>query len=188
MPFVHPVISRKQIIYFLSVIFLLLLCGCQKTDAVALRVGPVAVTQNEFEKAFKASQLPDDPDNRRMFTDQYVNKKLILIDAERRGIDKDPEFLDEIQVFWEERLLKASMLVKFEEYAPVIRATDEEVDRIYEESKNSKALPGDPQKAKERIRMMIAQEKQNQLLAEWLDSLKQKNRVRIDEQRLGFKK
>ncbi len=47
MPFVHPVISRKYIIYFLSVIFILMLCGCEKSDPVALKVGPVAVESAE---------------------------------------------------------------------------------------------------------------------------------------------
>lgn len=188
MPFVHPVISRKHIIYFLSVIFLLFLCGCKKSDAVVLRVGPVSVTQAEFEEAFKASAFKDDPEGRRAFSGHYVNQKLILLEAERQGLDKDPQFLSEIQKFWQERLLRASMLAKYEEYQPVAQATDEEVNQIYEASKGGTILPEDPQKAKDQIRMMIAQEKQNQLLANWLDSLKQKTPIYLNEQRLGLKK
>ena len=183
--------SQKQLTYLLILSLLpalAALAGCRKSETVALKVGALNITQSEFDKAFQNSGFPNDPASRQRFTEQYVNEKLILMEAERQGFDKDPRFLDEIQTLWEERLLKSAMLAKFEQSAGSIDATEEEVDQIYQESKTDSSLPAAPQVAKDKIRMMIVQEKQNQLLLRWIDSLRSQTKISINEQKLGLNK
>ena len=151
-----------------------------------IKIGNVEVTQDEFDQAFQLTHAEDNAQNRRMFMEQYVNQKLILMEAEHRGLDQDPQFLNEIQTFWEDRLLKTAMLLKFEEHAKSTQATDAEVDQIYEENKTNKSLPADSTKAKDQIRGMIAQEKQNKLLVDWLDALRKKTNIYVDEHKLGL--
>lgn len=177
---------QKITIWILSLVFVLASAGCQKPDKAAIKVGPLKVSRVEFEQAFKASELPNEPEYRRIFMEQYVNQKLILMEARKEGVDKDPQLLDDLQKYWQDRLLKASMLLKFEEYEKATQASDEEVDQIYQETRGNQSLPEDPQQAKDQIRLMIVHEKQNKLLVDWLASLRKKTDVYVDEQQLGL--
>jgi hypothetical protein len=55
-----------------------------------------------------------------------IRKKLMLMEAQRRGLDKKPEFLKMVQRFWEQSLLRSLMDEKSKETLSSLKGTDEE--------------------------------------------------------------
>ena len=49
------------------------------------------------------------------FLKNMITQKLILLDAERRGLDRDPQFLKMIENFWQQSLLTFALQEKTKE-------------------------------------------------------------------------
>ena len=104
----------------LGIILLALMVGCQPRDAqekVVARVGSYVITQDEFEDAYKNSAYgrQHNPFYRSAFLNNMINQKLILLDAENRGLDRDPQFLKMIENFWQQSLLTVALQEKTKE-------------------------------------------------------------------------
>ena len=103
--------------------FLLLACaGCgnaqplSSPDTVA-RVDHYVITRQEFDEAYKNSHFgaQGTPASRQIFLNNMINQKLILLDAEKQGLDKDKEFLKMVENFWQQSLLTMAMQEKSRE-------------------------------------------------------------------------
>ena len=84
--------------------------GCQPKgpqQAVVARVGSYVITLDEFNEAYKNSAYGREHNifYRSEFLKNMITQKLILLDAERRGFDRDPRFLKMIENFWQQSLL-----------------------------------------------------------------------------------
>ncbi len=86
-------------------------------ESVVARVGTYVITKAEFEQAYKnsSSALQKDPLYRRAFLNNMIDQKLILLDAERRGLDHDPRFLKMVENFWQQSLLTIALQEKAKE-------------------------------------------------------------------------
>ena len=101
---------------------LLAMAGCgnaQPTasqDAVA-KVGNYVITRQEFEEAYKDSRFGAQGTfaSRKIFLNNMINQKLILLDAEKRGLDKNKEFLRMVENFWQQSLLTMAIQEKVKE-------------------------------------------------------------------------
>ena len=97
-------------------------CGvnqCQSKKAVVLaKVNNYEITRVEFEEEFRRSRfgLADTLESRRQFLNNLINQKLILQEAQKEGLDKDPGFLKLIERFWEQSLLKITLDKKSREF------------------------------------------------------------------------
>ena len=97
----------NRITVVLPVIILLILGGCAKKEKPAIEIGEIKVTADEFKEAFRASRFAEYKElGHADFLNTFLKRKLILKEAERLGLDKDPEFLKDVQYFWEQSLLK----------------------------------------------------------------------------------
>jgi hypothetical protein len=118
-------------------IFCILLCACSGPgEPTALKVGNVSVTQSEFEAAFKASPhgQRDTPDSRRQFLETYALRLMVLEEAINEGLDKDPKFLKEIELLWQDALSKRIMEKKTTAARTALKGkgTTEDENRILE--------------------------------------------------------
>ena len=101
---------------------LLALAGCGNSppsssdDAVA-KVGNYVITRQEFEEAYKDSSYGalGTFASRKTFLNNMINQKLILLDAEKKGLDKNKEFLKMVENFWQQSLLTMAMQEKVRE-------------------------------------------------------------------------
>ena len=85
-------------------VILAFILGCQSKEsqqAVVARVGSYVITQDEFDEAYKNSAYGREHNlfYRSAFLKNMINQKLILLDAERRGLDRDPQFLKDDREF-----------------------------------------------------------------------------------------
>jgi hypothetical protein len=58
--------------------------------------------------------------------DGIIQKKILLLEAQRRGLDKDPQFMKMVERFWEQSLLRSLLDIKSNEVLSEIPETDKD--------------------------------------------------------------
>lgn len=177
----------KKYFYILLILFLIA-TGCSRRENAAIAIGEITVTSSEFEEAFQSSRFAHQRQaGRRLFLDTLVSKKLILKEAEEMGLDKDPEFLKDIQAFWEQGLLKLVLSQKSKEFSTMIKVSDVEIKEYYRDRKESDFATQELPEVYDQIKWLLLQNKQAQAMSQWVDSLRAKTTVIVDRSLLGIK-
>lgn len=121
---------KNKIIFLLTVI-LISGCGSQlpKDRKILAKVNNYEITLNEFEEEFRESPYSKDNTEtaRKDFLEVLIGRKLILQDAQQKGLDKEKEFLKMIERFWEQSLLKLALERKSNEIAGSFEVKDDKV-------------------------------------------------------------
>jgi len=111
----------KNKIIFLFLIMLIAGCTCplSKGKKILAKINNYEITLDEFEEQFGESSYSRDntPESRKEFLKVLIGHKLILQDAQAKGLDKEKEFLKMIERLWEQSLLRLTMERKSEEIA-----------------------------------------------------------------------
>ncbi len=178
----------KNRIYLLLIVLILSGVSCDVKDKAVITIDDIEVTKTEFEKAFHRSRFASMEEGREAFLDSYIYTKLILKEAENMGLDKDPEFLNEIQSFWEKALLKLVLSKKSDELAALVDISDRQVRGYYQKNKEKLFVGRKLAEVYDQIKWFIIQEEQSSVMEEWAESLKKKAKIKIDHSRLGVKK
>ena len=133
--------GRIFVLLLFCVIIFLSGCCCQnpsgaKTDDTAVSINNYNITRDEFEKEFKDSAYgrTDTPESRKNFLESLIDRKLILQEAQKEGLDKEKNFLKMIEKFWEQSLLKIALDRKTKEIESRVSAAGQDANRV-EESK-----------------------------------------------------
>ena len=107
----------RYIVICVLLCFVLLNGGCAPQEKPAIIIGTINTSAEEFESAFNKSIFARSPtpEVRQGFIDTYIDRKLILKEAEKQGLDKDKDFLASVQLFWEQSLLKLVLNAKIKE-------------------------------------------------------------------------
>jgi hypothetical protein len=168
-------------------IFLCLCSGCQKKEKVAIRIGDIPITVQEFNEAFEEGRFQYGVEfSRKDFLDSYIAKKLILKEAEDLRLDHDPQILKSLQIFWEQTLLKLALARKINEVTVPIQITDEEIYGFYEDNQEEDFAGKEFSEVREEIKLLIFRQKQQRALLDWTDNLNKKKKIVIDYQLLGI--
>lgn len=85
--------------------------GCSQRDAkkeVVATIGAYSLYRDDFMS--ELSLYP--PEYRQNITkeqilDGIIQKKILLLEAQRRGLDRDPQFMKMVERFWEQSLLRS---------------------------------------------------------------------------------
>jgi len=104
----------------IGTIILAFVLGCQSRESqqpVVARVGTYVITKDEFDEAYKNSAYSRQHNvfYRSAFLNNMITQKLILLDAQRRGLDRDPQFLKMVENFWQQSLLTIALQQKTKE-------------------------------------------------------------------------
>ena len=176
----------KKISALVLIIFLLSGCGWFKKEKPVIKIGEIEITLEEFNKAFESSRFfKEGHIKRKEFLKEFINRKLLLKEAERLGLDKDPQFLDEIQRFWEQALLKRILSKKLREISSQVKVTEKEIKEYYSTHKE-KFPEKDISQVYDQIKWLIFSQKRREALEEWIDSLKKSTNIKIDYKSLGI--
>jgi len=161
--------------------------GCEKKEAVAIKIGNIPITVDEFNDAFEEGRFQYGVElSRRDFLDSYIIRKLILKEAEDLGLDNDPQVLKSLQIFWEQTLLRLALARKINEMTVPMEVTDEEILEFYEAQKNMDYAGKEFSEVKEEIKLLIFRRKQQQALQEWTDELRKRKKITVDYRLLGI--
>lgn len=122
---------------------------------------------------------------RKQFLDSYINMKLILKEAEEMGLDKEHEFLRDIQFFWEQSLLKEAIAAKTNKLVSQVRVDDAEIQKYYNENK---ADFGDKKLTEvyDQVRWILLKVKQSEIVSDWARALRSQAEIKVDWAALGL--
>lgn len=163
------------------IVCLLLSAGCVKKEKPAITIGPIAITAAEFENAYqKASVARGGGISRKEFLDALVTRKLILQEAEVLGLDKDPQFLESLQIFWEQSLFKLVLARKLNELVLACKVSEEEIADYYQRHKESDYAGKELLEAHDQIKTLLSRIKQQLELQRWTAALKKNAAINID--------
>ncbi len=161
--------------------------GCAKKEKPALTIGSIEVTAPEFEKALASSRfIGGGKKERKEFLDTFISRKLMLKEAEQRGLDKDPSFLDDIQMFWEQSLLRKVIAYKARELSSSVNVSDGEVRAYYDTHKGEDFGGKELSLVYNEIKRILFKEKQAKALEEWAEGLRKDASITIDNKLLGI--
>ena len=174
---------KKTILIFLS---LFLLYGCEsanKKPPAAIKIDNIEITAAEYRNAFKDSPYASSvaPDAGKEFLNNYITRMLILREAERTGMDKNPEFLKNVQFFWQQSLIKLVLDKKIKEIALHIKVSDSEVKDYYQANKDAEFKAQDLAAVYDQIKWLILNRKQKALSDDWVNSLHSESKISVNK-------
>jgi hypothetical protein len=118
--------KNKMLILFAVLLLAGCACPLSKDKKILAKINNYEITLDEFQKQFDESFYARDntPEARKEFLKVLIGRKLILQDAQAKGLDKEKEFLKMIERFWEQSLLKLALQRKSVEIAGSAEAKD----------------------------------------------------------------
>lgn len=134
---------------------LALFCGCsprQNKEAVvkinnySMSAEDLVNELNSFSSFERAGKTNEE------LVDEIIEKKLLLLEAQREGLDREAAFMKMVERFWEQSLLRAIVEKKMKEFSAGTKRSDE--------------------KTRGKI---------NKKFEEWSDSIRKKAKIYIDK-------
>ena len=186
-------IARKRIIRIGLFIFagiLFLQCSCSKRgrkNETAVKINSFALTADEFEELFHEYEAEDTPENRADALNNLITRKLLLEEAQRRGLDTQKNFLRSIESFWEQSLIQLVVDQKVREIVKNITVTESEVEAGYQ--KWLKENPGSPKSLPEvrsLIEWRIHKAKESQAMEAGNNELIRRAHIKVDKRAIGI--
>ncbi|MBN3040577.1 MAG: SurA N-terminal domain-containing protein [Candidatus Omnitrophica bacterium] len=179
---------KRLILFILVLLFLTTGCELFSRQKPAISIGKIKISKQEFDDAFASSIFRSgDIEARKQFLERFISRKLILQEAERLGLDKDPQFLKDIQLFWEQSLLKLALSKKIKELSLDTQVSDAEVRKYYDNNKDIEFMGQEIAQVYDQIKWLILNEKQRDAIKEWADSLQKDTEIKIEYDLLGIK-
>ncbi len=183
---------KKMII---ALIFLILVAGCGRVSSkedkdMLARINNYEITLEEFQQEFKDSAygVNDSLQAKKDFLNNLINRKLILQDAQRKGLDKDKDFLKMIERFWEQSLLKMALEKKTAEISGSALVSDKDIEEAYQGMLRQGQTDKSYDQAYNQIKWNLAKSKEAKLMNEWLERLHSQASIQIKDELLGQKK
>jgi hypothetical protein len=182
---------RNNIIFRFIIIGLSLIAisGCAKkkeSETIAIRVNDFIMSVGEFREELKDSGYSLQRDAKQQLLEDVINRKLLLQEAERMGLDKEKGFLREIEHFWEKTLLKRILDRKSNEFAVGVSVNEDEVRVRYDQMTKEGMADKSFEELYDHIKWQILREKQTRAFNNWLKELRNQARIEIDKELLGM--
>jgi len=183
--------------WFCLVLLLMLVgfSGCQRENGekpeVLARINDYNLTLDEFQKQL-ASEMEMDKEfkltrkARKAFLNELIKKEILIQEARKLKLDTREEFREAIERYWESTLIRDLLELKAKDIAERTYVSEEEIAARYKAIKAAdKTLP--PLDAmREKIRKKLKEEKKTAFLQEWINNLKKKADIKINEKLLSY--
>lgn len=160
-------------------VLLFALIGCTKPAPqknAVVTINNYSISPDEFEAEFRDSAFgrKDTLDSRRQFMEVLINRKLMLQEAQRQGIDREKDFLKSIERFWEQSLLKAYLDRKSQEVAGKVMITDFAVEQTYKNLQAEGKAEKPYEEMYKELKWQLTRAKEAQVMDEWIKELRSK--------------
>jgi len=177
----------RPFLKWVLVITVLVFVSCGRRPHPAVTIDGIAFSSSEFIRAFRNSRFAEmGAEGRKQFIDEFIANKLILKEALRRDLDKEPDFLQEIQNYWEQALMRLMLEYRSQEMLAQIAVTDKEIHDYYNQFKDAEFANMKLADVHQQIKWTLSREKQRRLVSAWVESLKADADIAIDYDRLGI--
>ncbi|MBF0620239.1 MAG: hypothetical protein HQL19_08750 [Candidatus Omnitrophica bacterium] len=172
--------------------FLLAGCGSgiKPKELVVFSVDDYSVTLAEFNEGFDKSDYAEREDiekARAEYAQHLIDEKLIMLDAQKKGLDKDREFLKSIEHLWEQSLTTVALGRKLREIDGSLTLSEPELRRFYENMVKSGITTKSYEDVYPQIKAQAQKQMESRLLDEWMKSLRSGARIDINRNMLRVK-
>jgi len=159
-----------------------------KGDVIA-KINNYFLTTEDFTNELKGVSLPKQYRQqpslwKTEFLEGVIRKQLMLQEAQRLALDKKKDFMDTIQRYWEQALLKSLIDTKSREISASISVYDNEIEQFYSEMV-SKAAPTTIKpldEIREDIIFKVKRRKETQAMQAWLENIRSKAKVSVHKE------
>jgi len=107
------------------------------------------------------------------YINRLLEKEILLQEAQKKGLDREKEFMRSIENYWEQALLRLLLQKKSNEIPGLIHVYDNEIDEYYRETGEDLSRSD--------ISRIIRQKKETEAMNVWVQELKKHSRVKINE-------
>lgn len=182
----HSIEERVMKKYILMILLLVGVSACtpnQPEGPYVAVIGDYVVTQAEFMKMYEGSIFAreDSIESRKVFLDNLINQKLILLDAQAKNLDKKQDFLESVQRFWEQALLKVALEQKNKEMSGEIQVSEKEVELAYQQMSEEQQNVLSYAESYPQLKWQVTRAKEASLMEKWIDDLRQTASIHINE-------
>ncbi len=183
----------KKYVHWVFVILCCFILSCaqeKKEENQALaKINDYVLTFDEFQvqlaeelkldREFKLTQKA-----KKDFLDQLVVKEVLIQEAKKRDLDRKEKFIRAIERYWESTLIRDLMVMEGQEIEKRTVVSQEEIELRYEKMKELDENQPPLESIRERISEKIMRDKKNKMLEEWVNQLKQKAKIEINQKLL----
>jgi len=183
---------RIHIVIVAGIMVLLCSCTGQGTNksAPVAKVNDYVIASDDFRQVLARSAYFNDivglslADKKRIL-DEEIRKELLIQEAIKLGLDKEPEFRQTIERYWEQTLIASLVKRQSASIQSRIIVTEDEIENRYRQM----AQPGTelPPLAdlRQKLEKEIRDEKQTKALEEWTEDLWKKAKINLNEENLS---
>jgi hypothetical protein len=157
-------------------------CGGNAKDKIVAQINKYKMTAQDVKYEFKNAPYDEQErikteNGRRQYLEGLIEKEVLLQEAQRQGIDREKDFMKSIENYWEQSLLRLLLQRKSKEISGLVHVYDNEVEDYYKSSGESAPFS----KVKNEIKDTIRQDKEEELMNFWIQELKNKSYIKVDE-------
>ena len=173
----------KKILIIGLMFALLSVYGCckqscqEKKSVIVASVGDCVITKDDL-----ANKVPGENKERQL--DEMIEKKLLIMAAQKENFDKDRAFMKEIERYWEQALIKLLLKKKVHEFGYDVVITDaeakKEYDKIIADNRDIGPFENMAAEIKDDLRRAKIQGRFNN----WVEELKKETDIRIYKENL----
>ena len=176
--------STRYLILMFALVFVMACAEKSPGRKIVARINNYEISKEEFERKFRVSifATQNTPQGRREFLNHLINQKLILQDAQEKGLDKTRNFLGTIENYWEQTLLRIALKQKARELAGSYPVPEEDVRALYNRRMEAGVIKTSFEQAAPLLRHEIAKSKETEALSVWLDGLRKEADIKINEE------
>ena len=111
-----------------------------------------------------------------------IEKEVLLREAQSLNLDKDEKFRKTIENYWKQTLLIMLIEKKGKEISERVFVYDNEIQAYYKILKEKNPDVGPLAEVKPEIKRVIRSEKETTMMREWIEELKDKSYIKINEE------
>ncbi len=177
---------------FYLLLFLLIMtffcCNHEKTEKekILCRINGYKLYLDEFQIQLKDELELDDAFKltqkaKQKFLEELIRKELLIQEATRLNLDGKEKFVRTIERYWKSTLIRDLMDLKCEEIIKRVSVSEEEITAHYNKMKNSEEDLPNLDMMHDRIKKDLTEEKKTQSLRDWIDDLRKKADIKIEQ-------
>lgn len=171
--------------YLFVLVLAAFIFGCTRAPdktLVLLKINNFELTKDEFDRLYKASAFAklNTPESKREFMNMLITRMLILQDAQAKNMDKEQSFLEMLQRFWEQSLLKIALDKKSQGVSGSIIVSDKEIENAYSELVKQSKTDKEYKQVYDQLKWELTKKKEAQAFNKWVEELHIKANIAIN--------
>ena len=136
--------------------------------------------ESKLDRDFKLTQGA-----KKDFLDQLIVKEVLIQEAKKKNLDRREKFIRAIERYWESTLIRDLMVIEGQKIEKRTVVSQEEIEMHYKKMKALDENQPPLESIRESIAEKIMADKKNKMLEEWVNQLKQKATIEINQKLLS---